>query len=81
MIPAGKPVDAAIASIKPVLERGDLLIDGGNTFFTDTERRFGRAGSAGHHLTSARGVSGGELWRAVGGHPSCPADSRKRGNW
>src|SRR5512137_753585 len=33
MVPAGKPVDAAIASIKPHLAKGDLLIDGGNTFF------------------------------------------------
>src|SRR5690554_6888630 len=39
MVPAGKPVDAAIQSLKPVLEPGDLLIDGGNTFFMDTERR------------------------------------------
>ena len=39
MVPAGKPVDSAIVSIKPILERGDLLIDGGNTFFMDTERR------------------------------------------
>ena len=39
MVPAGKAVDAAIASLQGVLEAGDLLIDGGNTFFADTERR------------------------------------------
>ena len=64
MIPAGKPVDAAIASIKPMLERGDLLIDGGNTFFTDTERRSVELEAQGI-VYIGTGVSGGEygaLW-------------------
>jgi 6-phosphogluconate dehydrogenase len=39
MVPAGAPVDAAIASLKPYLQAGDLIIDGGNSFFLDTERR------------------------------------------
>ena len=39
MVPAGKPVDDAIAGIRDALEPGDLIIDGGNTFFQDTERR------------------------------------------
>ena len=52
MVPAGKPVDAAIASLKPHLAKGDLLIDGGNTYFPDTERRskeLEAAGCAGNY--------------------------------
>jgi len=64
MVPAGKPVDAAIAGMKAALEPGDLLIDGGNTFFTDTERRSKELESAGI-IYIGTGVSGGEqgaLW-------------------
>ena len=39
MVPAGAPTDAAIAGVKGSLEKGDMLIDGGNTFFMDTDRR------------------------------------------
>ena len=39
MIPAGKPVDATIDKLQPLLERGDVLIDGGNSWFEDTRRR------------------------------------------
>ena len=39
MIPAGKPVDATIEKLQPLLERGDVLIDGGNSWFEDTRRR------------------------------------------
>lgn len=64
MVPAGKPVDAAIASLKPVLAKGDLLIDGGNTFFLDTERRSKELEESGI-IYIGTGVSGGEqgaLW-------------------
>ncbi|NLG72778.1 MAG: NADP-dependent phosphogluconate dehydrogenase [Chloroflexi bacterium] len=64
MVPAGKPVDAAIQSLKPVLEPGDLLIDGGNTFFMDTERRSAELEALGI-IYIGTGVSGGEqgaLW-------------------
>ncbi len=64
MVPAGKPVDAAIASIKDSLEPGDLLIDGGNTFFMDTERRSKELEARGI-VYIGTGVSGGEqgaLW-------------------
>ncbi len=64
MVPAGKPVDAAIASLKPVLAPGDLLIDGGNTFFMDTERRSKELEGLGI-IYIGTGVSGGEqgaLW-------------------
>ncbi|HWP44500.1 MAG TPA: NAD(P)-binding domain-containing protein, partial [Blastocatellia bacterium] len=39
MIKAGDPVDLTIKAIKPFLERDDILIDGGNSWFKDTQRR------------------------------------------
>src|ERR1044072_8279423 len=39
MIKAGKPVDQVIAELGPSLERGDVVIDGGNSLFTDTQPR------------------------------------------
>ena len=39
MVPAGAPVDAVIYDLKPHLSSEDILIDGGNTYFKDTERR------------------------------------------
>lgn len=59
MVPAGKPVDAAIQQIKPHLEKGDILIDGGNSFFMDTERRTKELEANGINFVGA-GVSGGE---------------------
>jgi 6-phosphogluconate dehydrogenase len=64
MVPAGKAVDAAIAGIKDALESGDLLIDGGNTHFPDTERRSKELEAKGI-VYIGTGVSGGEqgaLW-------------------
>jgi 6-phosphogluconate dehydrogenase len=64
MVPAGKPVDVAIASLVDVLTPGDLLIDGGNTFFMDTERRSKELETKGI-IYIGTGVSGGEygaLW-------------------
>jgi 6-phosphogluconate dehydrogenase len=59
MVPAGPPVDDAIGQLEPHLAPGDILIDGGNSWFLDTERR-GRALSArGIHYVGT-GVSGGE---------------------
>jgi 6-phosphogluconate dehydrogenase len=59
MIPAGKPVDATIDKLKPLLERGDVLIDGGNSWFEDTRRREAALRSSGIHFVGC-GVSGGE---------------------
>ena len=59
MVPAGKAVDAVINEITPHLKRGDLLIDGGNTYFTDTERRIKALEGTGI-LYVGTGVSGGE---------------------
>lgn len=39
LVPAGKPVDSVIESLLPLLEPGDLILDGGNSFFEDTDRR------------------------------------------
>jgi len=39
MVKAGGPVDAVIDSLVPLLDQGDIIIDGGNTLYSDTERR------------------------------------------
>src|SRR5205085_8467922 len=59
MIKAGKPVDQVIAEVAPLLEKGDVLIDGGNSLFTDTQRRFHDLEGKGIHYIGC-GVSGGE---------------------
>jgi 6-phosphogluconate dehydrogenase len=59
MVPAGKPVDAVIGDLKPHLEPGDILIDGGNSFFPDTDRRGKELEAAGVRFIGM-GVSGGE---------------------
>lgn len=64
MVPAGAPVDSAIAHLKPHLEQGDILMDGGNSFFLDTERRNKALEAEGFNFIGT-GVSGGEegaLW-------------------
>jgi 6-phosphogluconate dehydrogenase len=59
MVPAGKPVDSVIAHVQPHLESGDILIDGGNSHFADTDRRSDQLAAAGFRFVGA-GVSGGE---------------------
>jgi 6-phosphogluconate dehydrogenase len=59
MVKAGPAVDDLIASLLPHLERGDILIDGGNTFYADTERRTKYVEEKGL-LYVGTGVSGGE---------------------
>lgn len=59
MVKAGAPVDQVIDSLVPLLEKGDLLIDGGNSLFTDTERRVMSLAEKGIRFLGA-GVSGGE---------------------
>jgi 6-phosphogluconate dehydrogenase len=59
MVKAGEATDATIAQLKPLLEPGDVLIDGGNTHFTDTIRRSEDLAKAGLHFIGT-GVSGGE---------------------
>ncbi|HEV3428328.1 MAG TPA: NADP-dependent phosphogluconate dehydrogenase [Paraburkholderia sp.] len=59
MVKAGEPTDATIEALKPLLDKGDILIDGGNTHFTDTIRRNQELAKAGLHFIGT-GVSGGE---------------------
>jgi 6-phosphogluconate dehydrogenase len=59
MVKAGAGTDATIAALKPLLDAGDILIDGGNTHFTDTIRRNQELAKSGLHFIGT-GVSGGE---------------------
>src|SRR5688572_11692965 len=54
MVPAGAPVDSVIAHLRPHLEREDILIDGGNSFFKDTDRRADELASAGFRFEIGR---------------------------
>ncbi len=59
LVPAGKIVDSVIAELTPLLDKGDILIDGGNSHFTDTNRRVDELEAIGLHFFGM-GVSGGE---------------------
>lgn len=59
MVQAGAATDATIASLQPFLQKGDILIDGGNTLFEDTNRRNKELEKTGIHFIGT-GVSGGE---------------------
>jgi len=59
MVPAGKPVDSVLNDLKPHLAPGDIVIDGGNSFFPDTDRRGKDLDSIGVRYIGM-GVSGGE---------------------
>lgn len=59
MVPAGVPVDAVLADLKPLLAPDDIVLDGGNSLFKDTERRAKELESAGLRFFGM-GVSGGE---------------------
>jgi len=64
MVPAGDPVESVMQALEPHLEPGDVLIDGGNSFFLDTERRLKNLEAKGLNFIGM-GVSGGEegaLW-------------------
>src|SRR5262245_56016469 len=65
MVPAGPPVDSVIAHLKPHLQEGDILIDGGNSLFTDTDRRSDELAKSGFRFVGA-GVSGGEEGALLG---------------
>lgn len=74
MVPAGAAVDAVIAELRFLLQAGDVIIDGGNTLFTDTQRRQLELQETGILLVGL-GVSGGEEGALhgpslmPGGHP------------
>ncbi len=59
MVKAGQAVDAVIAQLVPLLEEGDIVIDGGNSLYSDTGRRSTALAARGLHFVGA-GVSGGE---------------------
>jgi len=59
MVKAGRPTDAVIEELMRVFEPGDIIVDGGNSLFTDTIRREKAVGEAGFNFVGM-GVSGGE---------------------
>ena len=65
MVRAGSAVDEMIDTLLPHLEKGDIIIDGGNTHFTDTNRRTAKVESMGQ-LYIGTGVSGGEEGALLG---------------
>jgi 6-phosphogluconate dehydrogenase len=65
MVPAGSPVDSAIAHLRPHMQAGDILIDGGNSWFLDTERRSRELAADGFNFVGM-GVSGGEEGALLG---------------
>src|SRR5688500_4956932 len=65
LVKAGDPVDWTINLIKPFLEKGDIIIDGGNSHFKDTERREQQLRTAGYFMIGS-GTSGGEKGALLG---------------
>ena len=65
LVPAGKPVDDVIESLLPLLQQGDVVIDGGNSHYTDTLRRVKYLNEKGLHFMGM-GVSGGEFGARTG---------------
>ncbi len=59
LVPAGIPVDSVISDLVPLLSEGDIIIDGGNSHYTDTLRRIEMLQSKGFHFMGI-GISGGE---------------------
>ncbi len=60
MVPAGKPVDEAVSGLKGMLSKGDMVVDGGNSFYKDSLRRAEALGGSGIRFLDV-GVSGG-IW-------------------
>src|SRR5690348_485001 len=75
MVKAGPPVDSVIGQLAPLLEKGAVIIDGGNSLFTDTQRRERELQSTGIHFVGM-GVSGGEEG-ALKGPSLMPGGSRE----
>ncbi|MFO0038256.1 MAG: NADP-dependent phosphogluconate dehydrogenase [Synechococcaceae cyanobacterium] len=78
MVKAGQPVDDMIATMAPLLEEGDLLIDGGNSLYTDTERRVKELESKSFGYIGM-GVSGGAKG-ALEGPSMMPGGTRRAYN-
>jgi len=79
LVPAGAPVDAVIRELLPLLVPGDLLIDAGNSHFTDTDLRYKALAGKGIHFFGM-GVSGGESGARYGPSlmPGGPKDAYER---
>lgn len=65
LVPAGKPVDDVINSLLPLMEKEDVIIDGGNSHYTDTLRRIFFLQEKGIHFMGM-GISGGEMGARTG---------------
>ena len=76
MVKAGAPVDAVITELEPLLEPGDVVVDGGNSYFRDTERRGESLAAKGIHFLGV-GISGGEFGARTG--PSMMPGGPKEG--
>jgi 6-phosphogluconate dehydrogenase len=79
LVPAGAAVDAVIRELLPLLSSGDLLIDAGNSHFTDTDSRY-QALAGKHIYFFGMGVSGGESGARHGPSlmPGGPKDAYER---
>jgi 6-phosphogluconate dehydrogenase len=66
MIPAGDPVESSIAALRPLLAAGDVIVDGGNSRFSDSARRAAELAKSGIGFLDA-GTSGG-IWGRVNGY-------------
>jgi 6-phosphogluconate dehydrogenase len=65
LVPAGRPVDDVIQDLLPLLDKGDVVIDGGNSHYTDTFRRIQFLENKGIHFMGV-GISGGERGARTG---------------
>ncbi len=66
MVPHGAPVDSTIGALRPLLDPGDVIIDGGNSLYKETLRRYAECSAAGHHFVDV-GTSGG-VWGLAEGY-------------
>ena len=66
MVPSGRPVDATIEALLPHLAPGDIVIDGGNSNYKDTQRRAEQCRAGRHHFVDV-GTSGG-IWGLTEGY-------------
>jgi len=66
MVPAGDPVDQTIAKLKPLMQKGDIFIDGGNSNYKDTQRRHDALKAEGFEFVDC-GTSGG-IWGITEGY-------------
>ncbi len=66
MVPHGAPVDSTIETLRPLLDEGDIIVDGGNSLYKETMRRHAECATAGHHMIDV-GTSGG-VWGLTEGY-------------